>query len=102
MASLLDNSALATIPSALQTLLKNISTSSSAILSPRTRLILSGAALVIVLKLLLGASSKRQKYVSDLSKVGKRVEVHGAGVEGSDTDAEYDVIIIGGGAYSGG
>ncbi|KAF8969203.1 hypothetical protein BDZ97DRAFT_1796561 [Flammula alnicola] len=92
-------SALSTIPNTLHALLQKVSIPlSGVVLSTRTRFILSGAALAIVLKFLIGSKSTTKRYISDLDKVGKRVEVGVAGVktrEGND-GAEYDVIIIGG------
>lgn len=69
-------------------------------LTPRTRVLLTGAAIAILLKLYLAKPGKKTKYVKDLGDVGKLVEggqpltVAGQGLG----LPEYDVIIVGGGA----
>ncbi|PPQ83095.1 hypothetical protein CVT25_003799 [Psilocybe cyanescens] len=68
-------------------------------LTPRTRVLLTGAAIAILLKLYLAKPGKKTKYVKDLGDVGKLVEggqpltVAGQGLG----LPEYDVIIVGGG-----
>lgn len=68
-------------------------------LTPRTRILLTGTAIAFLLKLYLSKPGKRRKYVTELGDIGKLVEdgqpltSKGLGLP------EYDVIIVGGGAY---
>lgn len=80
----MSTTALATISDTLRVLIERLSASIhlASDVRTRSRFILSGAALVVVLKVLLGPNKpKTEKYVSNLEAVEK----------------EYDIIIIGGG-----
>ncbi|KDR78849.1 hypothetical protein GALMADRAFT_244475 [Galerina marginata CBS 339.88] len=93
MPDVVGTAALTTVPSALQSLLEKLN-SRFDVLSPTARnLLISGAALAIILRLCLGGKGKKKRgYVSDLNDVGKRVGVSATGIE-----REYDVIVVGGG-----
>lgn len=87
-------STLASLPDTLRILLEKLGGTQ---LSANARVLLSGAAVLIVLKLLLGKSkAKKGKYIRNLDKVGQRT---GDNVKatGNGVDAEYDIIIVGGG-----
>lgn len=80
----MSTTALATIPGTLRVLLDRLVASIrlASDVKTRSRYILSGAALAVVLKVILGlAKPKKGKYVSNLDALEK----------------EYDIIIIGGG-----
>ncbi|KJA26413.1 GMC oxidoreductase [Hypholoma sublateritium FD-334 SS-4] len=62
----------------------------------KAKIVLSGAALIIVLKLLLGARSKSRKYVSNLDTAGEPVGASATST-GPLVDTKYDVVVVGGG-----
>jgi hypothetical protein len=94
MADSVITSSLSAIPDTIRALIASLRNLE---LSSKTRYVLSAAALVIILKFLLKSKSKNRGYVSNLDKVGQRVGVAASGVEDSNVDAEYDIIIVGGG-----
>lgn len=98
MASVLsETSALAGLPAPLRAVIERLSGAITR--SKKAKIVLLGAALVIVLKLLLGARSKRRRYVSDLDTVGQPTGARTTST-GPLVDAKYDVIIVGGGMKS--
>lgn len=88
------SNALATIPGALQAVLEQLNNRFDNLSSSARTLLVSGAALAIILRLCLGdKSSKKRSYVSNLDTVGRRVGIASTiGVDG-----KYDVIVVGGG-----
>ncbi|KAF9560497.1 alcohol oxidase [Agrocybe pediades] len=87
------------VSNTLETLLKKVDDSDLGHLigdlTPTSRALISGAVIVILVKLCFGKPKERRKYITDLSTVGKPVE-RGQNLVSADAPV-YDVIIVGGG-----
>lgn len=64
-----------------------------------TRVILSGTAVAILLKLYLGRAGKKRSYITNLNDVGQVVEPQIAVAAAAEGTPEYDIIIVGGGKF---
>ena len=81
---------LAALPATLQSLIQKLNLAD---LSPAARLLLSGAALALILRFAWGRKWAKRTYVFDLNKVGAKV----GGTTSLAAEFEYDVIVAGGG-----
>ena len=90
MGSELETPALTSLIASLRSLLERLNRSKNA------KIVLSGAVLAIVLKLLLGRRSKGRRYTTNLNAVGEPTGASATST-GPLVDAKYDVIVVGGG-----
>lgn len=96
MGSEFETSAFLSLISSLRPVLERLN---SITRSKNAKIVLSGAALAIVFKLLLGRRPKERRYITNLNAVGEPTGASATST-GPLVDAKYDVIVVGGGTES--